>query len=151
MPFWAEGHDVLIHVRIIRVLVLVCIAFMALVSGVFSLDQGTIPVQVHRAAAKVDGKSVSTYDITRLALLGRTVIHLKENYVDPSRIDEAQMLGSALEYLQSEIDDVFVSIKKNAEGRPDEALVKAGSESKSFQLSNVENLWQMSFKLKETF
>ncbi|MBV71654.1 MAG: hypothetical protein CMH52_09970 [Myxococcales bacterium] len=151
MPFWAEGHDVLIHVRIIRVLVLVCIAFMALVSGVFSLDQGTIPVQVHRAAAKVDGKSVSTYDITRLALLGRTVIHLKENYVDPSRIDEAQMLGSALEYLQSEIDDVFVSIKKNAEGRPDEALVKAGSESKSFQLSNVENLWQMSFKLKDIF
>ena len=40
------------------------------------------------------------YDLGSMQVLNRTVIHIKENYVDPSRINERKMIGGALEEVQ---------------------------------------------------
>ena len=96
-------------------------------------------------------ESSSAYDLTRLSLLGRTVIHLKENYVDPGRIDESKMLVEALQFVQSEVDDVVVTSHGGDTDEQKTVLVRAGSEQKRFQLDEIDNLWQLSFRLKDVF
>ena len=111
----------------------------------------TSPLNVHHAVARTEVESSSAYDLTRLSLLGRTVIHLKENYVDPGRIDESKMLVEALQFVQSEVDDVVVTSHGGDTDEQKTVLVRAGSEQKRFQLDEIDNLWQLSFRLKDVF
>ena len=134
-----------------RLIAVVCIAFSVLVSGVLPWTDETSSLNVHHAVARTEVETTSAYDLTRLSLLGRTVIHLKENYVDPGRIDESRMLSEALKFVQSEIDDVIVTSPVEEQGESKVALVQAGGEAKRFQLDDIDNLWQLSFRLKDVF
>ena len=78
-------------------------------------------VAVQSQTAHAQKRSDNDYDLTRMALLNRTVIHLKENYVDPKRIDETAMLVAALEAIQEEIDDVLIDIVRDEDSKPKEA------------------------------
>ena len=59
-----------------RLIAVVCIAFSVLVSGVMPWTDETSPLNVHHAVARTEVESSSAYDLTRLSLLGLSLIHI---------------------------------------------------------------------------
>ena len=51
-----------------------------------------VPLSYARAEPS---SAVSPYDLESLSILNRAIIHIKEHYVDPSRIDEKKMVAAA--------------------------------------------------------
>lgn len=135
-------------------------AFLALVSlvGAFYVsisyrygDPGW-QLQFHaRAAAQDDAPPADDYDLKSLAILNRAVIHIKENYVDPTRLDERRMIGAAMEEVQRAVAELLVEVERDSEGVPTQLTVRVDQAEATFDLREVGNPWQMSFKFKDIF
>ncbi len=91
------------------------------------------------------------YDLKQLAILNRAVIHIKENYVDPSRINERKMLGAAMEEVQRAVAELLVEVERDSEKVPTRLTVRVDEAEATFDLKDVGNLWQMTFKFKDIF
>lgn len=101
---------------------------------------------------ETSSRSVAQKHFEELALLNRSIIHIKENYVDPSRVNERKMITAALESIQERLDEVLVRFPSTApEKAPDAVTVKVGTTSETFDLKEVTNLWTLCFKLKDIF
>lgn len=93
----------------------------------------------------------SSYDLRQLAILNRAVVNIKENYVDPSRINERKMIGAAMEEVQRAIAELLVEVDKDSEDVPSRITVRVNAAEQSFDLQDVGDLWQLSFKFKDIF
>ncbi|MCK6576061.1 S41 family peptidase [Myxococcota bacterium] len=102
------------------------------------------------ASAQTD-TTPADYDLKSLQVLNRAVIHIKENYVDPSRINERKMIAAAMEEVTRSVPEVLVEAENDKEGRPRRLTVRVDQAEQTFDLGDVDNLWQMSFKFKDVF
>ena len=101
-------------------------------------------------SANADPSTLSpSYDLESLSILNRAIIHIKEHYVDPSRIDERKMVAAALERVQERVAELLVHVDKSTSGIPRAVTVRIDEHAEQFQLDDVTNLWQMSFKLRD--
>ena len=87
------------------------------------------------------------YDLAALRILNRVILLVRENYVDPKRIQPRAMLLGALDYVQKSIAEVLVDHKEGS----NEVTVRVNGESKTFNVDGLDNLWEMSFKLRDVF
>jgi len=94
---------------------------------------------------------IDGYDLGSLSILNRAVIHIKENYVDPGRVNERKMLGAAMEEVQRAVAELLVEVERDGEGVPHALTVRIDDQSRRFDLTDVGNLWKMSFKFKDIF
>lgn len=101
-------------------------------------------------AAEARG-AIDGYDLGSLSILNRAVIHIKENYVDPERVNERKMLGAAMEEVQRAVAELLVEVERDGEGVPHALTVRIDEQSRRFDLTDVGNLWKMSFKFKDIF
>ncbi len=95
--------------------------------------------------------AIEGYDLGSLSILNRAVIHIKENYVDPGRVNERKMLGAAMEEVQRAVAELLVEVERDGEGVPHALTVRIDAASRRFDLTDVGNLWKMSFKFKDIF
>lgn len=93
----------------------------------------------------------ASYDLRQLAILNRAVVNIKENYVDPSRINERKMIGAAMQEVQRAIAELLVEVEKDSEDVPTRITVRVNAAEAAFDLSDVSDLWQLSFKFKDIF
>lgn len=101
------------------------------------------------AAARPE--AAAEYDLRQLAILNRAVVNIKENYVDPSRINERKMIGAAMEEVQRSIAELLVEVERDSEEVPTRITVRVDTAEESFDLRDVGDLWQLSFKFKDIF
>jgi carboxyl-terminal processing protease len=87
------------------------------------------------------------YDLTALRILNMTLVRIKDNYVDPTRIDPKQMLLKALDNVQKNVAEVLV---EPHEGR-DQVTVRVDVHTRTFNVANVDSPWALSAKLREIF
>ncbi len=104
-----------------------------------------------RAAAQADAPGGDGYDLKSLAILNRAVIHIKENYVDPTRINERKMIGAAMEEVQRAVAELLVEVERDGDEVPTSITVRIDQAEATFDLREVGNPWQMSFKFKDIF
>ncbi len=87
------------------------------------------------------------HDLSALVLFNKTLLKVKDRYVDPSRIDPKKMLYSALDSVQFNIPEVLVE--------PDVAhnkvTVAVNDKREVFETDDVDSLWRMTAKLKRVF
>lgn len=102
-----------------------------------------------QAAARPE--AAAEYDLRQLSILNRAVVNIKENYVDPSRINERKMIGAAMEEVQRSIAELLVEVERDSEKVPTRITVRVDTAEESFDLSDVGDLWQLSFKFKDIF
>jgi carboxyl-terminal processing protease len=110
--------------------------------GVVSLELDTQEV---RAAP---GRQVEQkHDLTALKILNMTLLHIKERYVDPVRVDPKKMFYSALDSVQFNIPEVLVE--------PDAARHKVkitvNDKPEVFDTEDVDSPWRLAKKLKRVF
>lgn len=91
------------------------------------------------------------YDLKNLSVLNRAVIHIKENYVDPARISERKMIAGAMEEVQRAVAEILVEVERDENEVPVSLTVRVDEAERTFDLRDVDNLWQMSFKFKDIF
>jgi len=88
--------------------------------------------------------------LSDLAVFNRVVVLVKEQYVEPARIEPREMLRAALKAVEKSVPEVLV------EDVGDDAVKvfigsAAGTEVRTFPTRDVTSLWEMSFRLASIF
>ncbi|MBS2021389.1 MAG: PDZ domain-containing protein [Deltaproteobacteria bacterium] len=118
----------------------------------------------------------STYDLASLENFRRAIVHIKDNYVDPARINPKEMFVASLEAVEKQVAEVMVEAgnppcedpkakepgtaaanpaacagrapAKIADGK---VLVTVGGAQKEFDYSDIDSIWQIPLKMREVF
>ncbi|MBI2374574.1 MAG: PDZ domain-containing protein [Deltaproteobacteria bacterium] len=92
------------------------------------------------------GSSEGDYRISALSVFSTVALHVKDNYVDPSRIHPKEMLVAALDELEREVPEVLV--EPAGEGK---VRVGVPQHERVFEIGDVESLWEVNLRLREIF
>lgn len=99
-----------------------------------------------RVAARA-GERGDGYDLTDVRMLRQVVVYIKDNYVDPKRIDPREMFVQALEQIEKSTAEVMV------EGTAKDGRVKVtvGTAERSFDVHDIESVWMIPHRIKPIF
>ncbi len=123
---------------------------MAFVLSVQFSDRG-LQFDLRNSSVSASEVKPGEYDLASLKILNRVLLQIKDNYVEPDRIDPNKMLVFALDEIQNSIAEVVVEFDKDRDAHPTHVKLSVNDKSKSFQVGNIESLWEMSFRLREMF
>ncbi|MFB6263516.1 MAG: MXAN_5808 family serine peptidase, partial [Bradymonadaceae bacterium] len=128
------------------------IAILSLaVAFVLSIELGERGVQFDLEEASVSANESKTAEtsksLSNLKIFNRALLKVKDNYVKPDRIQPPAMLESALDEIQRQLPEVVFDYRRK-DDRLTSVEVAVGEQSKSFDLGELESLWEMSFRLK---
>jgi carboxyl-terminal processing protease len=87
------------------------------------------------------------HDLSAMRTFTKVLISLKEQYAEPQRIKPKEMMVAALEHMEKTVPDVIV----NGNPGTGQLTVTAGDKTRDFDISMVENLWKLAFRLKDVF
>ncbi len=86
-------------------------------------------------------------DLATLKIFNQVVLLVKDNYVDPRRIHPKEMMAAVLDYVQRTVADVMV----DGDAQSGHVKITVGTASKDFDISDVDTLWKLSFRLRDIF
>lgn len=113
--------------------------------GLITLGMGD---RVVRAAPGEPTASVAAkHNLTKLEVVNNTLIRIRDNYVQPSRIDPKEMLYAALDSVQFNIPEVLVRPDRDA----DRVTIVVNDKTQQFSTADVDSPWRLSKKLKAIF
>ncbi|QDG51868.1 PDZ domain-containing protein [Persicimonas caeni] len=129
------------------------VAFLSLaIAFVLSVQFSDRGVQFDLKNSEVsasEGKD-GEYDLSALKILNRVLLRIKDNYVEPERVDPNKMLIAALDEVQNSITELVVTFVGGKEN-PSAIKVHVNGSTKSFKVKELESLWEMSFRLQKMF
>src|SRR5438270_14074188 len=73
-------------------------------------DRAPQALRAADAYAAVDPKADKNYDLASLETLRKSIVQIKDNYVDPSRISPKEMFTSGLEAVERQVAEVMVEV-----------------------------------------
>ncbi|MBI3074259.1 MAG: PDZ domain-containing protein [Deltaproteobacteria bacterium] len=85
------------------------------------------------------------YKLTDLALFTRSIVLVREYYVEPQRVAPRAMFIAAIDAIQRTVPEVLSTHDESA----NELTVSVDTTTKKFATDGIESPWEMSFKLKE--
>lgn len=86
--------------------------------------------------------------LSALENFNRVLFQLQQNYVDPSRLQPNLMISSALDELQKSVPELLFIFDKPVREHPTRVEVRIQEQTRSFSLENIDNLWEMSLRLR---
>src|SRR5438067_12755389 len=66
--------------------------------------------RAREAHAAVDPQKDKNYDLASLDVFRKTIVQIKDNYVDPSRINPKEMFTASLEAVERQVAEVMVEV-----------------------------------------
>jgi len=99
-------------------------------------DNSTLKASAPLAA---NGPITDTGDI-KLRLMKHTLVLVKTNYYDPSRVDWKNMMAHAFDGLQSTIAEVVAEFEVPPDAKPNSVNLRVNTKSRTFDLSNIKSL-----------
>ena len=84
--------------------------------------------------------------LSELRIYNRAILLVKENYVDPKRLNPEKMLIGALDAVEREVPEAVIEEPENGK-----IQVRIGEKSKKFSINKMKSLWDLSFKLRDIF
>jgi carboxyl-terminal processing protease len=82
----------------------------ALIASLFALGSDRGPLRAREALAAVESLKDKNYDLASLDVFRKTIVQIKDNYVDPSRINPKEMFTAALEAVERQVAEVMVEV-----------------------------------------
>ncbi len=127
----------------------------------FDTDSHELPQSLHSglsagtsfAPAGVTSSTASAsggYDLSAHQTLSRVIILIKENYVDPDRIQPYEMFLAALDYIEKTVAEVIVDDTQ----APRQITVAVGTANHVFdleRLGGLDQLWEVTLALRDIF
>ncbi|MFO0722224.1 MAG: MXAN_5808 family serine peptidase [Myxococcota bacterium] len=90
--------------------------------------------------------ATENYRISALSVFSNVALHVKDNYVDPSRINPKEMLMASLAEIERQVAEVLV--EDLGDGR---VRISVPDQQKIITVNDVESLWEINLKLREVF
>lgn len=90
--------------------------------------------------------SVGHTNLTDLNTFNRAILFIKEQYVQPERLQPEKLLMGSLDALQKEIPELV--IKKSD---PTHLKIQMGKDTQIFSIEDLNSLWDLSFKERDIF
>jgi len=112
--------------------------------GLINLGVGDREVRAAPGAGQV---AQQKHNLGALKIVHRTLIRIRESYVDPSRIDPKKMLYAALDSVQYNVPEVMVE----ADPARDEIQVVVNDKQARFSTRDVDSPWRLAKVLKNIF
>ncbi len=105
------------------------------------------PAVAYKGAVPVHARAGDSgeYQLERLPILSRVILQVKDNYVEPGRIDPKQMVVSALEAVEKTVAEVMVQ----GDARSQKLVLTAGSAQRDLDISGVKSIWEVRTVLGE--
>ena len=94
---------------------LALLAPAAIAASLLALSSDRGPLRAHDAQAAVDPQNDKNYDLASLDVFRKTIVQIKDNYVDPTRINPKEMFTASLEAVERQVAEVMV---EGAPGAP---------------------------------
>lgn len=91
-------------------------------------------------------ETTDDYRISSLSIFSNVALHVKDNYVEPSRIDPQAMLVAALEEVERQVAEVWVEDLGGGKVK-----ISVPGQQKIITTDDVESLWEINLKLREVF
>ncbi len=121
-------------------------------------DHAPLPLTVGEAvagpAARGEGASDvlrngdrPPHDLSALKIYTKVLIYVKDNYVEPKRINPREMMVASLEWVERSVPDVLVEPDKDH----NHLRINVNGKVRDFDISHVDSLWKMSFPMKDIF
>ncbi len=88
-----------------------------------------------------------SYDLSSHQTLSRVILLIRENYVEPERINSYEMFLAALDYIQKTVPEVMI----DDTAAPERVKVSVGSVEQSFDLGGLDQLWEVTMALRDIF
>jgi carboxyl-terminal processing protease len=110
--------------------------------GVVSIELNTQEVR-----AAPGQTQAPRHDLSALKIFNRTLLHIKERYVDPARVDPRKMLYAALDNVQFNIPEVLVE----TDAVHNRVRVTVNDKPETFETDDVDSPWRLAGKLKKVF
>jgi carboxyl-terminal processing protease len=82
----------------------------AVAASLLALSSDRGPLRTREAHAAVDTQKDKNYDLANLDVFRKTIVQIKDNYVDPSRISPKEMFTAALEAVERQVAEVMVEV-----------------------------------------
>jgi carboxyl-terminal processing protease len=122
-------------------------ASVLLVASLSGKPQLAAPAQAAQADQRGRQAPKDNFDLTQLDTFRKVVVSIKDNYVDPKRIDPKEMFLAALEAVEKSTAEVMV------DGNAKEGRVKVtcGNAVKEFKFDDVESIWMIPHRIKPIF
>ena len=86
------------------------VAPAALLLSLFALTSDRGPFRAREALAAVEPGKDKNYDLASLDIFRKSIVQIKDNYVDPSRIQPKEMFTAALEAVERQVAEVMVEV-----------------------------------------
>jgi carboxyl-terminal processing protease len=102
--------------------------------------QGAVPVHPTRP-----DDAGGEYRLDRLPILSRVILSVKDNYVDPSRIDPKKMVVAALDSVEKTVAEVLVS----GDAKSPKLTLTVGENTRELDISGVDSIWKVRTVLGE--
>jgi carboxyl-terminal processing protease len=110
--------------------------------GVLSLELDMQEVRAAPGQARVQ-----RHDLSALAIFNKTLLRIKDRYVDPVRVDPKKMLYAALDSVQFNVPEVLIE----PDAARNKITVAVNDKREVFDTSDVDSPWRMTIKLKKVF
>jgi carboxyl-terminal processing protease len=140
-------------------------------------DRAPWALRTPDAHAAVDPAKDKNYDLASLEVFRKSIVQIKDNYVDPSRIQPKEMFVAALEAVERQVAEVMVESGgqgcddpkpprepgtaapaqsvacRSADSKVPEGFVRitVGSANKDFDYRDLDSIWQIPLKMREVF
>ncbi len=112
-----------------------------------SLGGSSVGSPAEAAGSKQGAKA--DFRLSDLRLFNAVVLLVHDRYVDDDRIHARNMLLSALDYVEKRVAEVLVDESQALTHQ--EVTLTVGTATRTFGISEVRDLWQMSVAMKEIF
>jgi len=105
------------------------------------------PARESSALLLGNNASKLSHDLAALRIVTKAILYLRDNYVDPERIQPREMMAGALDYVGKTVPEIVVTGSAE-EGR---LTVNVHGKIKQFDIRTVDSLWKLSAALKNVF
>src|SRR2546426_8780598 len=82
----------------------------AIAAALLALTSDGGPLRGRGANAAVDPQKDKNYDLASLDVFRKTIVQIKDNYVDPIRINPKEMFTASLEAVERQVAEVMVEV-----------------------------------------
>ncbi|HEY8428342.1 MAG TPA: MXAN_5808 family serine peptidase, partial [Sandaracinaceae bacterium] len=110
-------------------------------------EQNGLDVNIDASARAQEVRSGEAYDLTELRVMNRVILHVKNHYVEPARIQPRRMLLAALNAVQREVAPVMVDY----EDGQSHLTLHVDDQQRQFRVDDVDSPWALSFRFREIF
>lgn len=127
---------------------LLALGAVSLAFGLTQLwEHNGLDFNIDASARAQEVRSREAYDLTELRVMNRVILHVKNNYVEPQRIEPRRMLMAGLNAVQREIAPVLVDY----EDGQSHLTLHVDNQQRRFRVDDVDSPWALSYRFREIF